>query len=939
MELLNPLRRRICPARPLTARPILAALLALLFLLFLLLPTACSTKKNTAASRNYTAFITRYNIHFNGDEHFRETLKTMEESFEDDYSQRLMIHPVEQYGLPGATPGSQFTRSIEKAQKAIQLRSIKKRPARNPSKSRNPDYKEWLKREEYNPFLHNDWLLMAKSQYFDGDFIGAAATFHYIEKHFAWLPDAVAQSMVWQARCYVSAGWLAEAEVLLDRAKPLVQDDKRLQGLYDLTLAAWLIRNGRTTDAIDALQAAIPQAKGAQRTRLRFLLGQLMAETGRKAEAYDIFKSIAGSLTVAHCTRFNARIKQSEVYTGSDIGPEVKALRRMLRYGSNDDLRDQIHYAIGNLYLSRGDTLKAIDSYIMAERESKRNGMDKALAQLALGALYFERGDYTDAQPRYSEAVPQLKPGFPGLDTLKRRSDVLDELALYAGNVHLQDSLLTLADMAPEEQMAVINRIIDELNKREREEAEAARRAEAQADADAAAQNNRQNGGAQETAEFTLNNDKSWYFYNAQQRQRGKTEFQKRWGARKLEDNWRRRNKAAFSFAEATGTDTDNPDGEGSDIPDTLSPEEQAAADSASHESDPHYPEYYLAQIPGSPEERATAHEVIQEGRYNMGIILKDKLEDYPAARRQFDMLLSAYPDNVYRLDVYHNLYLMYMRLGDPAAAEHYRQLVLQEFADTPLGIALADPAYIDNLRQMNARQEQLYSLTYDAYLADDNSRVHALADSVRTLYPMSPLMPKFLFLDALAYVGQSRPDDFAATLEQLIGQYPDADVSPLASDYLKHHKSGRKLNSGTSNHRSMVWDIRLTNDSLALAAAADPAQFDLDDPGEQLLVLIYPADSVSANALLYDVARFNFATFVVRDYDLEQMNFGNLGLLVIRGFPSMADMVHYRRTFEGPDGVTLPDGVMPVVISAANFDILLTQGRSFEEYFNAIRQ
>ncbi len=39
---------------------------------------SCSLKKNTAASRNYQAFITRYNIYYNGDKHYKETLADME---------------------------------------------------------------------------------------------------------------------------------------------------------------------------------------------------------------------------------------------------------------------------------------------------------------------------------------------------------------------------------------------------------------------------------------------------------------------------------------------------------------------------------------------------------------------------------------------------------------------------------------------------------------------------------------------------------------------------------------------------------------------------------------------------------------------------------------------------------------------------------------------
>lgn len=51
----------------------------------------CSMKKNTAVTRNYTAFITRYNIYFNGDEHYKETLKDMERKYQDDYSQILFM--------------------------------------------------------------------------------------------------------------------------------------------------------------------------------------------------------------------------------------------------------------------------------------------------------------------------------------------------------------------------------------------------------------------------------------------------------------------------------------------------------------------------------------------------------------------------------------------------------------------------------------------------------------------------------------------------------------------------------------------------------------------------------------------------------------------------------------------------------------------------------
>ena len=149
-------------------------------------------KRNTAMSRKYTAFITKYNIHYNGDKHYRETLDEMEKSYEDDYTGLVLTHPAEAKGNEKAPqPTGDFTRSIEKAQKAIQLRSITKKPARKRGKSKDPKYKEWMKREEYNPFLHNDWLMMGRSQYMNGDFLGASATFFYTGRHFSWLPVTV----------------------------------------------------------------------------------------------------------------------------------------------------------------------------------------------------------------------------------------------------------------------------------------------------------------------------------------------------------------------------------------------------------------------------------------------------------------------------------------------------------------------------------------------------------------------------------------------------------------------------------------------------------------------------------------------------------------------------------------------------------------------------
>lgn len=894
---------------------------------------SCSPRKNTAASRRYQEFITRYNIHYNGATHFSETLADMESKYEDDYSRLVFVHPVEAKADETAPqPAGDFTRSIEKAQKAIQVRSIKKKPAKKAGKSRDPKYKEWMKRDEYNPFLHNSWMLMAGSQYYNGDFLGAASTYFYISKHFGWLPATVTEARLMQAMCYIALGWQFEAEMILTRIKDEQLTSSKLRALYARAYADYYIHANDYEKAVTYLEQAVKRAKGAQKTRLNFLLGQLYERLGDRARAYKAYGAAEGSSSASYRTKFNARIKQSEVFDGADISREVSALRRMTRYDRNKEYLDQIYYAIGNLYLSRGDTAHAIENYVLANEKSTRNGIDKALNQLRLGGLYFERRDYDLAQPCYSEAVPVLPKTYPGYDSLKRRSDVLDELAVYSQNVKLQDSLLRLAAMTPEQQLAVVEKIIEELKKKEKEEAEQARREEYLANQQGQANSLQDN----TTQQFNLNTDNSWYFYNTSVKNAGRTDFQKRWGSRKLEDDWRRRNKTTFNTddfdsasegAEEGGQTDDAIAGE-----DSAAPADSASADAAKA-NDPHYPEYYLAQIPKTDAEKVTASEVIQEGLYNMGLILKDKLEDYPAAASEFDRLLTGYPDNIYRLDTYYNLYLMYMRLGDSAMAEKYRRLVLEEFPESKYGIALRDPDYIDNLRRMDSVQLAMYEKAYEAYLADRNTEVHEAYSKMNSDFPMSKLMPKFMFLDALAYVTDREPEKFNAVLRDMLERYPDTDLTPIASAWLKGMAQGRKLQQGGSNMRTMLWDLRLSNDS-TLTASDSLATFTLDPAQKQLLIFTFATDEVSAPQLLFEIARHNFRSFVVKDFDLETMNFGRLGMIIVRGFDNMDELNHYRKVMASSADFRLPPGVRPIAISADDFRVLLEQGRSFEEYF-----
>lgn len=904
----------------------------LLMLVFTLALAACSAKKNTAGSRFWQAMNTRYNVYYHGKTHYDEQIKELENEYEDDYSQHVFIHPAEARSNPKAPqPKGNFDRTIEKMQKAIALHSIKKKPNKKSGKQNDPKYKEWMAREEYNPFLHNAWYLLAKSEYMKGDFLEASATFRYIYRHFQWKPNLAQEAQVWEALCYTAMGWNSEADNVLAHVHLDKIEDNRIRGLANLAFADYYIKERQTEQAIPYLVEAIKKTGGAQKVRLNFLLGQLYEENNEPELAYEAYKRAGSSNSSSYRTKFNARIKQSAVFQGYDIAKEVRALRAMTRYDRNKTYLDQIYYAIGNLYLTREDTVKAIESYIQAAEKSTRNGIDKAISQLTLGGVYFAQHKYDKAQPCYAEAIPHLNEDYPNYKQLKHRSDVLDELAVYAQNVTLQDSLLRLSKMSDEEVKKVIKKIIDELKKKEKEERENAEREEYLSKQEAKGDQN-QMGNKNAPQEFQINNDKSWYFYNTATVNAGKTAFQRTWGNRKLEDNWRRRNKNTFSF-------DDNPaEGDSTRIAmgDSLSGDTtNVDKEAARRAEDPHYEEYYLKQIPKTEEQIKAAHDIIQEGLYNMGVILKDKLEDFDASASQFNELLTRYPDNIYRLDTYYNMYLMYMRSGQTSRANIYRDLITSEFAESKYGQALQDPNYFDNLKNMNRDQENMYEAAYANYLADNNEAVHEAYAEMMSKYPLSKLMPKFMFIDALSYVTQRQYDKFKEVLRDLLTRYPETDITPTASSIAKQLKAGRKLNGGGSNARGMLWSTRLSNDTTPEALEKKFTPFAEDSDKPQVFILLYPTDSVSTNLLLYEVARHNFTSFKVKDYDLEQMTFGRLGLLVVKGFKNFDEVKHYRTIFESDEDMAIPPQVHLVIISDNNFQLLLNEGRSFEDYFD----
>ena len=896
---------------------------------------SCSTKKNTKATRFYHAFNSRYNIYFNGKTAFDEALKAMQDGYKENYSDQILMYPISAQPKEKQTTGGPFDRAIEKGNKAIKLHSIKAKPPKKPGWKNDPKQRAWQEQEEYNPFLKHCWLLVGEAQFYNADFLQASATFSYIARHYAGDEEMVAEARLWQARSYAEMGWFYEAEDILSKLNTNGIPKKNLNQ-YAAVYADYLIKEKRFEDAIPYLKTAIKAEKnGKQRARMRYLLGQLYADQELDGLAYQAFQQVIRS-NPPYELEFAARIRQTEVFAGRDYQKVVKTLKRMAKSQKNQDYLDQVYYALGNVYLNRADTTNAITYYQLGIDSSKQNGMDKALCQIKLGDLYFQMRDYIHAQPCFSGALAGIQKEYKDYPRVSKLSAVLDELVVHAEAVHQQDSLQALAKMPEAERLAVIDKAIADLIKQEEEEKKQAEKEAYLADQEAKGTGIDRPG--TETNAIVLptgSNGSTFYFYNPQTVAQGKTQFQKKWGRRTLEDNWRRKKKELTTFNDPADTEmadaaTETDLGaEGQALPtDSLeSGMDPVAAD------DPHQREYYLQQLPFTQEDIDASNVIIIDGLYNMAMIYKDKLEDLSLSVEGFEELERRFPENEHLLESYYQVYLIALRTHDEALAAAYKQKLIDKFADSDYAVAIADPNYEYNIRMMDAVQDSIYEQTYTAYLADDTTLVRRNYQQVSEKYPLANLLPKFMFLEALTYVQAGDPEGFKAALKALLEKYPKADVSELAGEMLKGVLRGRAMVQG--GVRGMSWDLRFGVGEDGSLSAADSARVFTAEPNTPYkLLLMYPEGSVDKNQLLFAVAAYNFANFMVKEFDLTFQTAGPIEMLQVSGFVNFDEILHYYKLIYGPDGYasTLDRAISVLPISDDNYETLM-HGKTLDEY------
>ena len=113
-----------------------------------------------------------------------------------------------------------------------------------------------------------------------------------------------------------------------------------------------------------------------------------------------------------------------------------------------------------------------------------------------------------------------------------------------------------------------------------------------------------------------------------------------------------------------------------------------------------------------------------------------------------------------------------------------------------------------------------------------------------------------------------------------------------MAGMIIKGVQEGRTLNGGNFDIGDF-WsyrDMTMAQDS----TTADTLSADRNVPF--IFMLVYQPDSVNENQLLYEMARFNFSNFLVRNFDLEVERQQGYSRMAIRGFVSFDEVSQYAK-------------------------------------------
>lgn len=829
--------------------------------IFVLTTPSCSTKKNTFSRRAYHNTTAHYNAYWNGNESFKEGLREIDKNVQDNYT---LVLPVFKYGTKQDAQSiyPQMDRAIEKASKVIQKHSM------------------YFNRKEYVRWIDDSYLLIGKAYFYKKEFSSARRTFEFITNRFA-KDDSRYEAELWLARTYNQTGEFEKSESILDNLNSSLRSGKAPASLekdFVQVYANFYVLQRDYESSIKYLQRATEINKKKQvRNRLRFVLAQVYQELGDLQDAAKLYELVIKK-NPRYEMSFNAKINLAKTYDAkaSNRSMIVKKLNKMLKDDKNEEYRDQIYFALAEIYSKDNDIPKTIEYLTLSVATSVSNDYQKALSSLRLAELHFEAPNYPLAQAYYDTLMQVLPEEFPDYDELKEKTEVLTQLITNLTVVQEQDSLQHLAQMPEKERNAILDELIVRIA--EEEERQRLEEIERQRTLSVLEQNSR-------TENRNIQQSGGWYFYNPSAVSFGYTEFQKKWGNRKLEDLWR------LSSKQIVADFGDEEEGD-------LAAADSLATDSTAVvlETDPKKREFYLQELPITEEKLAESNNMIEEALYNMGYIYNDGLKDNDKAIETFEILIDRFPATEHGLQLYYQLYKNYEKVPDQEKADYYKNMIVKEYPDSDYAKLIVDPNYNLVLEAQRNAAKNFYQNTYSAYMSDQFYLVINNYNEAITKYPESSLISKFEFLKALALGKVQNLDTLASSMQYLIDTYPGSEVEPLAQDILSRFSTDE---GGNLVLNEEPVEGKSEDGSIKEEEVLD-TPYTADANGVHFFMLLVDGTKTNINALKIRLSDFNSKYFRTGQLKINSIIFQNeVQMVTVGNFENAEKVMTYYESTE----------------------------------------
>ncbi|MFV0269302.1 MAG: tetratricopeptide repeat protein [Draconibacterium sp.] len=883
----------------------------IVFLLLVAVFAGCSTEKNTRASRAYHNVTSKYNIYFNANESVKAGLETIDSRIEDDYTHVL---PIFKENDPAAAKmvKSDMDYAVIKCSKLVEIHSLTKKPKRKRGGG-SRKYQEFASQEEFNKWVDESYLLMGRAYFYQQNYFAAIDNFSYVVRKYP-KEETASMAQVYLIRAYTQLERYIEANEVIQAIQGYDDFPRKYERELALATADYYKKQGTYSEAIRMLDIAVNKTFWRkERARLLYIVAQLYQEMGQNDKASEIFGQVA-RISPDYTMAFNARINSAGIFSGEgDITQLKKELNKMLRDKKNIDFRDQIYYALGNLLMREGNRDDGKDNYRLSVAASYKNQYQRALSAITLANLYFEDQNYRGAQAYYDSAMIIIDENYPDYKNVESRYKSLTSLVDNLLMVERQDSLQKIAQMPAGEREALIARLMQEEQERQR-------------NTENLAMQGSRDQGYYRSNRYRMGMGGSggtgWYFYNPQTISYGRVTFQQQWGRRPLEDDWRRANKNTVSM------------GEEDEVAEEARQEEQ-------REQDPLKKEFYTQDLPLTDSLMLVSHNRIRDALYNAGKIFKAEFEDYPRSAESFEDLNKRYPANIYLLSAYFDLYDLYELMGDKAKSDYYRNLIISQYPESKYAQFLLNPNFFVEMEARLDSLNKLYQETFKNYKAGRYRSVLTLASEMKQMKPDTVIIPKIDFMEAIAKGTRSDMSQFELLMKGYLEKYPAKEPSPLAKEILTLIQD-----STLADYQKLVEmgyiNEEIQNEELLANGDVDDefgGKFSYDEDLLHYFVIAYPRKDekkIDLNRLKFDIANYNIDHYTKVDYDIETENLNeNTAFVLVRAMQNKENALIYHGSIirRAPVFKSLQDiDYMNFVISSTNYRQVMSE-KSIADY------